>query len=141
MSLRRKKLSKGSTQTPHGNEVELMGRFRFNGASAPTSKIGNWIASIAHTATGVWTVTMKDPYKKVYGAYSRQVSLEMDASALNVISMGAYDATLGTFIVRVYTEAAGTLALADVAAGSNAGNWCHMRLSLKASNIPDNSGL
>jgi hypothetical protein len=141
MSLRRKKLSKGTTQTPHGSEVELTGRFRFNGSSDPTSKIGNWISSVAHTSTGVWTVTMKDPYKKLYGAYARNVSLEMDASALNVINMGAYDEALGTFIIRVYTESAGTLALADIAAGSNDGNWCHMRLSIKASNRPDNSGL
>lgn len=141
MSLRRKKLSKGSVQTAHPNEVHLVGKFRFNGASNPTNVRGNWISSVARTNTGIWTVTMKSAYQKLYGAYSRHVSLELDASALSMLTMGDYSTTAGTFIVRGYTEAAGTLALADIAAGSNNGNWCHMMLVLKASNVPDNSGL
>ncbi len=75
------------------------------------------------------------------GNYARVVGLELDASALSFATMGAYNPTTGTIIVRVYTEGAGTLALADVAAGSNNGNWCHILLDNKFRKNADGSGL
>jgi hypothetical protein len=139
-TLARKKMSRGSIKTSHGDEVCLMGRFRFNGSSAPTSLVGNWISSVAHTGTGIWTVTMKPSFRKLYGAYARQVTLEADAAATiaaAALTIGAYDTAAGTFIVRNHTSGS----LADIAAGSNLGNWCHMTLWLKASHKRDGSGL
>jgi hypothetical protein len=43
-------------------------------------------------------------------------------------------------VVRVQTESAGTLALADIAPGSNDGNWCNVELTVKYSKAIDGSG-
>lgn len=128
-------------QQTHIGVVRLHGRFRFNGASAPTSVIGNWVSSVAHTATGVWTVTLAQRFRKWRGPLSAHVSLELDAAALTFLQLGALDEAAGTVIVRAFTESAGTLAAADIAAGSNDGNWCHLTLVLKYSTTGDGSGI
>jgi hypothetical protein len=125
----------------HKDTYLVDGRFRFNGSSAPTSVVGAAVQSVAHTATGVWTVTLKPQFRNWRGVLSRQVSLELDASALTVLHMGPAVAAAGTFVVRAQTEAAGTLALANVASGSNAGNWCHFSLLLKYGTSKDGSGV
>ena len=134
------RLSKGNRETLNQGALELNGRFRFNGASDPTSFVGGWISSVAHTGTGIWTITMKAPFIKNIGVFSRHVSLELDASANSTVSFGPISLSAGTIVVRVYTDA-GTSALADIAAGSNAGNWCHLTLILKKSKQRDGSGL
>ena len=129
-------------QQTHIGVVRLHGRFRFNGSSAPTSLIGNWLSSVAHTATGIWTVTLHNRFAKWRGVVAAHATLEVDANAdLSFVQLGALTASAGTVIVRAFTEGAGTLAAADIAAGSNNGNWCHLTLALKYSSTGDGSGI
>lgn len=126
----------------HKGEFVAHFRFRFNGASAPTSVIGDGIASVAHTGTGIWTVTLDPEFFPTNGTFANQATLEMDADAsLSVIQLGKFDKTAGTLVVRVFTETAGTLAAADIAAGSNNGNWAHITMALKVGSAPDGGGL
>lgn len=127
--------------TSHGGNVMLVGRWRFNGASAPTSIKANWITSVARTSTGVWTLTINTAYRSWVANSVVIASLELDAAGLSFISTGAYSTSAGTLVVRAYTESAGTLAAADIAAGSNNGNWCHMIVINKEETITDGSGL
>lgn len=125
----------------HIGEVHLEGSFKFNGASAPTTIRANWIDSIAHTATGKWTITMKEQYRGWQGLLSGQATLQINADGdLSFAQLGDFDASNGTLVVRVFTEASGTLAAADVAAGSGNGNWGHVSLKLKESTAVDGSG-
>lgn len=117
----------------------IEGSFRFNGASNPTTVRGSAIDSVAHTSTGVWTITLKEEFRNWKGMW-RTGGLELDASGLSVWHWGAADESAGTLIVRVQTEATGTLALADVASGSNDGNWFHFVLAVKYSTAVDGSG-
>lgn len=89
-----------SVGSPHKFETLLHGSFQFNGASAPTNIVGNWIDSVAHTSTGVWTLTMKEGFWNWATLLDRHVSLELDASAGYTLSFGAIDKTAGTIIVR-----------------------------------------
>ena len=125
----------------HKGTVRVTGRFRFNGSSAPTSVIGRGISSVAHTSTGVWTVTLDSELQNAVGLVKFQATLELDASAVTFVTQGAVSLSAGTFIVRAYTESTGAFALADVAAGSNNGNWCHLDIELKFSGAEDGSGL
>ena len=116
----------------HAGVLQVCGGFRFNTASDPTSFMGNTIASVVHTSTGVWTVTLVSALKNARGVISLGApGLELDSSALTFLTWGKADFAAGTYIVRAYTESAGSLALADIAAGSNRGNWCHFRMNLK----------
>lgn len=124
---------------PHKDNVVLAGGFQFNGASAPTTTTGRWISSVAHTSTGVWTVTMGTEYWNWQKKIAMTATLELDASALSFVTLGAATASAGTLVVRAYTESASTLALADIAAGSNDGNWCHLALVLKYTTAVDGS--
>lgn len=125
----------------HHGIIDVEGSFQFNGSSNPTNVIGRGLSSVAHTSTGVWTVTLDSELQNAEGLVAMGVSLEADASMLSNLELGAFSASAGTVIVRAYTEASDTTALADIAAGSNRGNWCHLRLVLKFSDIEDGSGL
>lgn len=127
--------------TVHKGVVYLEGSFQFNGSSAPTNVVGAFIDSVAHTSTGVWTITLKEEFRSWQGILSRVGSLEFDSSSLSVFHWGPAAASAGTLVVRVQTESTDTLALADVAAGSNDGNWFHFLLALKYSTVPDGSGV
>lgn len=126
-------------QGPHKGEIILAGSFRPNAASAPTVYRGNWISSIAHTATGVWTITMKEKFRGWQGIVACAVSLRMNALALTILQFGAIDLDAGTIIIRGATESGGTLAAADIA--SNANNWIDVVLHLKYDKSQDGSGL
>lgn len=116
----------------HAGALQVCGAFRFDTATAPSKFTGNTIKSVAHTSTGVWTVTLVDALKNARGVLSLgSPGLELDSSALTFLTWGKADFAAGTYIVRAYTESAGSLALADIAAGSNRGNWCHFRMNLK----------
>lgn len=129
----------------HLGTVRVEGSFRFDTTTDPSDTagyvLGRGISNVAHTSTGVWTVTLDDELLNSQGLICAQVTLELDASALTNLELGAFDAAAGTQIVRAYTEAAGTTALADIAAGSNRGNWCHLTWVLKFSTAQDGSGL
>jgi hypothetical protein len=131
-------------ESPGKGLVVLPLRFRFNAALAPTDFTGaaHLIESVAHTAAGIWTVTLKPAFRGWRGLVAAAVSLELDAAAvLAVASLGPMLATPGTIVVRSFTEAAGTLAAADLPAGANNGNWCHVLLVLKFSTAVDGSGI
>jgi hypothetical protein len=128
-------------ETFHKDSYLVEGRFRFNGSSAPTTFYGAAIQGVAHTTTGVWTITLKPEFRNWRGLISRVGGLELDASALTVWHWGPASAANGTLVVRTQTEGAGTLALANVAAGSNDGNWFHFACLLKYGVSPDGSGL
>lgn len=124
---------------PHKGEIILTGIFWTNAGSAPTTIVGNWISSVAHTATGVWTITMKEKYRGWIGLLGAQVSLSMNALGLSIIQFGAMDLDAGTIIIRAATESGGTLAAADIAA--NANNFISVTLHLKYDKSQDGSGL
>ena len=124
-------------ETLHTGVVVVKGRFRFNTASDPTSIIGRGISSVAHSATGVWTVTLDSEFQNAVGLESVVATLELDAAANTHLQTGAFTASAGTLVVRAHTGGS----LADIAAGSNNGNWCHLVIALKMSGAEDGSGL
>jgi hypothetical protein len=127
-------------RTPVKTGVLLAGSFRFNGASAPTTVIGD-VASVVRNGAGIWTVTFKTELKS-RGVVCALASLELDAAAdLSFIQTGPFTAASGTMQVRVFTEGGGTIAAADIAAGSNRGNWCHIIGLQKFGTAPDYSGI
>ena len=123
----------------HKGEIRLSGSFRPNGSSAPTVWYGNWISSIAHTDTGVWTITMKEKFRGWQGAFAMLVSARFATLSLSIVQFGAVDLDAGTIVIDVATEGAGTLAAADIA--SNAANWIDIELVLKYDKSQDGSGL
>ena len=123
----------------HKGVIELDGIFWPDTASNPSDIIGNWIDSVAHSATGVWTITMKEKYRGHIGLLGCQVSLSMNALGLSIIQFGAIDLAAGTIIIRAATESGGTLAAADIAA--NANNFIAVKLVLKFEKSQDGSGL
>ncbi len=134
-------LANDSDKQLHTGIHRIEGRFQFNTASAPTNLIGRGIASVAHTGTGIWTVTLDSSYQSAVGLVCATSSLELDANSdESVIQQGAYTVATATLVIRVFTGAA-TLAAADLAPGSNNGNWCHLNIVLKLSDSEDGSGL
>ena len=132
-------IQRNDVKTPHKGEVILAGYFYPNGSSTPATVRGSWIDSVAHTATGVWTITMKEKFRGWIGLLGAQVSLSMNALGLSIIQFGAMDLSAGTIIIRAATESGGTLAAADIAA--NANNIIFVTLNLKYSKAEDASGL
>jgi len=128
-----------TVETPHKGEIVLTGIFWTNGSSAPTALVGSWISSVAHTATGVWTITMAEKFRGWVGLLGCDVSLSMNALGLSIVQFGAIDLDAGTVIIRAATESGGTLAAADIAA--NANNFISVTLRLKYNKSPDGSGL
>lgn len=121
----------------HTGIYRVEGKFRFNTASDPTSIIGRGISSVSHDSTGVWTVTLDSELQNAQGVVHMQATLELDAAADSHVQVGAFTEAAGTLVVRVHTGGS----LADVAAGSNDGNWCHLSIALKFSEAEDGSGL
>jgi hypothetical protein len=129
---------------PHKSEVILNGKFNPNGSSNPTSAMifGNWIASVAHSATGKWTITMKTPFKGAAGWHSCQVSLGSSTDQPEVsVRHGAIDLSAGTIVVFASDEddTSGISAAADIA--YDAATFISVSLSVKYDKVPDGSGL
>lgn len=126
--------------TTHKGCMLISGSFRFDTASNPSTVLGD-VSSVTHDATGIWTVTFKTALKS-RGIVAMVASLEMDANAaLSFVQLGAASASAGTQIVRAFTEGGGTIAAADIAAGANRGNWCHLIGLAKYTTAPDGSGI
>lgn len=132
-------IQRNDVKTPHKGEIVLAGIFWTNADSNPATVVGSWISSVAHTATGVWTITMKEKFRGWVGLLGCDVSLSMNALGLSIVQFGAMDLDAGTVIIRAATESGGTLAAADIAA--NANNFISVTLRLKYSNADDGSGL
>lgn len=134
-------ITRQTAETTHKGELKLSGSFIPNSASTPASSgiRGNWISSVAHTSTGVWTITMKAGYRGLRGILGALCSLQLNASALSFVQLGAIDLNAGTIVVRAYTESAGSFALADIA--SDANNRISVELTCKWLPVADGSGV
>lgn len=129
---------------PHKSEVVLNGKFNPNGSSNPTSAMiyGAWISSVAHTATGKWTITMKEAYRGARGWLSCQVSLGTSSDQPEVsVRHGAIDLAAGTIVVFASDEddTSGISAAADVA--YNAATFISVSIAIKTEKIPDGSNI
>lgn len=62
---------------------------------------------------------MKAGFRGLRGIIAVLATLQLDSSALSFLQVGAIDLDAGTIVIRAYTEAAGTIALADIAADPN----------------------
>ena len=105
--------------------------FATNGASDPvaTTITGRGVASVVHTSTGVFTITLQDVYPYLLSATaSLQLASADDKVAANI---GAVDLNAKTIQVRIYD--ASTAVLADVAAAT--GNRVNVCLVLKNSGV------
>lgn len=56
------------TQTLNRGEFHLRGYFDTNGASNPTVYVGNGVASVTRTASGVFKITFNTRAKRILGA-------------------------------------------------------------------------
>jgi len=134
-------LTRQTAETTHKGEIRLSGSFIPNTAGTPAAAgiRGNWIASVAHTNTGIWTITIKAGYRGLRGLISAHCSLQLASAALSFVQLGAIDLAAGTVVVCNFTEGAGTLALADIAA--NANNRICVELVCKWLPVKDGSGI
>lgn len=134
-------LYRQTVETTHKSIVTLEGSFIPNGSGTPAASgiIGNWIDSVAHTSTGVWTVTIKEGFRGFQGITSKHLTLQFDTASPSLVQYGAIDLDAGTIVIRVYTESTGTLALADIAADPD--NRIDILIHAKSSPIPDGSGI
>lgn len=133
-----------TVEGPHKGEVLLDGKFRPNDASAPTAAMifGNWISSIAHTATGKWTITMKDDFKNLIGWHSLHVTLSTATAQPTIsVSGGAIDLAAGTIVIHAAAEdgVSGISAASNIAA--DADTFISVSLSVKYDTSPDGSNL
>lgn len=108
--------------------------FATNGASAPTTLFGEEISSVAHTATGVWTVT----FKTLAAVTIKHASCHLQlTTATGVFAQcGAYSAAGGvnpTLVINAGTTASGSWALTDVAAATGSNVW--IQLVVKNSSV------
>ncbi len=123
--------------TPHKGTIDLEGSFATNGASAPAAAgiYGNWISSVAHSATGVWTITLKEKFRSMQGMFAGHVTPQGASAAAYAGSLGAQDLSAGT--CQVCNATAG--ALADIAAAT--GNRINVTLTMKYERVVDGGGL
>lgn len=119
-------------RSPTKDPVILSGRFEFNGASNIASITAVWIDTIVHTATGVWTVTLKPKFRP-QAVLSNQATLELAAAGDSQINVRPFNISAGTFVIDVQTGAAP----ADLATT----NFCSLALHCKYSVSPDGSGV
>ena len=132
--------SRHKIQTPHVNNILHAGCWRPNGSSATAAANihANWILSVAHTDTGVYTVTLKTDFR-----YQKLVhvsaNLRMGTWDDSIAQVGAVDLDAGTIVVNTAKEAAGALALTDIA--SDASNWVDMLLVTQYGPVVDGSNV
>jgi hypothetical protein len=126
-------------QSTHQAEKRLTGMFVVKGTSAPTSVYGNWIESIAHTATGVWTITIKSRYRSTFGLLGFNVSL-LEATPLGSrVELKSYDLSAGTVVVCAWAEDAyGVAAASDL---NTSTDKISVELVIQSTSIKDGSGL
>ena len=127
-------------KTSHVGNVALFGCWAPNGSSATAAANihANWIASVAHTDTGVYTVTLKTKFWNMNLVHV-SAQLRMGTWADSVAQVGAVDMSAGTIVVNTCTENAGALTAADIAADSS--NWVDMILVCQYGNVIDGSNV
>lgn len=110
--------------------VLIQGSFAPNGASAVSSASNSGAGwSVAHSATGQFTVTLQDQYVAMVSA---DASLQLASPDDKMLQFGAIDVTsAGTIVINVWDIS--SAGLADIAA--NAGNRIHFSLRLRNSTV------
>lgn len=102
-----------------------------NGTSAPASWVdpGNTVEDITYSATGEYTITLKDRYQNIVGFIA---TMQAAASNLDMYAQaGEVDLDASTFVVRFKTGATDT---APPAAAAN--NYLSVLLTFADSRIP-----
>jgi len=99
------------------NRSVLCCRFWTNGSSAPATVYGKEVYSVAHTATGKWTITFNDGAKRVVGIAT---ALGLATPAPNGLSAQIDNEGDGSRLAVVVSYHNGS-ALADIAA--NGDKW------------------
>jgi hypothetical protein len=117
-------------ETSNKAEVRVNGGFSPNGSSDPTAFFGRCISSVAHTSTGVWTVTLKNEFKGM-SLYGKYLSVQLAASADVAAHFGAYDRDAGTLVIRNLTGGS----LADIAAATD--NYIFFELVARYDDVKD----
>jgi len=133
--------SKHTIETPHVGNMLLTGSFAPNGSSATAAANirANWILGADQTATGTYVVTLKPEFRSMNGPVAIVASLRMGSGALSFARAGAYDASAGTITIYTFTEAAGTTALADIAA--DADSWIDVIAVFQHNPVVDGSNV
>jgi hypothetical protein len=109
--------------------VAVQGSFAPNGGSAvsaASNKGKGW--SVAHTSTGLFTITLEDVYPAMLSATA---TLQLATAADQFVQIGAIDLSAKTVQIRVWDVSAA--AVADVAADAN--NRINFRLIFRNSSV------
>lgn len=107
------------------------GRFRPNGSSAISTKLGDRGWTVAYTSTGLYTVTWEEAYPELLFAGA---ILQMNALTDTQLQLGAFSLSSKTLLIRAGNyDAEGVFALVDIA--SDANNWIHWWASFRKTSI------
>ena len=93
--------------------AHIEGSFAVDGSGDPTTIKGTGF-SVAHTTTGVYTVTLSDKYQALIAAHA---SLMLNSADDKYVQLGAWSTANSTLVIRVWDDSAG--ALADIASHAN----------------------
>ncbi len=107
--------------------VPIQGSFAPDTASPVTSVLGRGF-SVAHTSTGLFTITLDQVYQALLAA---NCSIQLATGDDKMVQFGAIDMAARTIQIRVWDISAA--AVADVAA--NANNRIHFQLMVRDSTV------
>lgn len=86
--------------------VQLFAEVSFGASGAPTLVLGKGIASVAKTATGVYTFTLQDTYQRTLGVASTWKGAAAPAGVLVVLDAdNSASSPTPTVVLKVYNEA------------------------------------
>lgn len=122
---------------PHKGETRLVGSFQPNDTSAPTAAMlrGALIESVAYAATGVWTVTIAERFRKCPRVLACFVKARFGALEDLGVQCGELDMDAGTIVIRGFAISTGAAATID----DDDDNWIDIELVLKYNTAPDGS--
>lgn len=105
-------------RTANIGQVELAGQCNIGSAGAVTGLTGNGMASIAKTATGVYTLTLQDGYRKLLSASSALVSLCNRTEKTAATGAANVDTTANTIKFVGHGFATGRIVALSIDSGS-----------------------
>jgi hypothetical protein len=94
--------------------VAITGKVFTNGSSNPATTVGKGY-TITRTTTGTYAIVFSDIFNAFEGAFASVQA----TSGWAGVTIGDWVASTRTLTVRTYTESAGTIAAADIAADAN----------------------
>ena len=98
-------------------QIALTGKFSIGSAGAPTLLQGNGLSAIAETATGIYTLTLQDGYRKLLSASAALVSLANRTAKTCVTGTPANQSA--TFATKAATTSGDHIVLTD----TNGAKW------------------